>query len=131
MKSILISEIFGPTIQGEGSLVGRPTVFVRTGSCDYRCSWCDTLYAVLPQHKGDWTPHTSEEVLSQVEGLTGGFPILITVSGGNPALQPLDGLLDLGHQRGHTFALETQGSRPQEWFSKLDHLVLSPKPPSS
>lgn len=131
MKSILISEIFGPTIQGEGSLVGRPTVFVRTGSCDYRCSWCDTLYAVLPEHKGDWTPRTAEEVLAQVEALTGGFPILITVSGGNPALQPLDGLLDLGHQRGHKFALETQGSRPQEWFSKLDHLVLSPKPPSS
>jgi 7-carboxy-7-deazaguanine synthase len=131
MKSILISEIFGPTIQGEGALVGRPTVFVRTGGCDFRCSWCDTLYAVLPEHKGDWTPRSAEEVLAQVEELTSGFPILITLSGGNPALQPLEALLDLGHERGHSFALETQGSRPQSWFSKLDHLVLSPKPPSS
>jgi 7-carboxy-7-deazaguanine synthase len=30
-ENILISEIFGPTVQGEGPLVGRPTVFVRTG----------------------------------------------------------------------------------------------------
>jgi 7-carboxy-7-deazaguanine synthase len=43
---IRISEIFGPTIQGEGVLIGLPTVFVRTGGCDYRCSWCDSLHAV-------------------------------------------------------------------------------------
>jgi 7-carboxy-7-deazaguanine synthase len=131
MKPILISEIFGPTIQGEGSLVGRPTVFVRTGGCDFRCSWCDTLYAVLPEYKGDWVPRSPAEILAQVETLSGNFPILITLSGGNPALQPLEPLLDLGHERGHSFAMETQGSRPQGWFSKLDHLVLSPKPPSS
>ena len=131
MKSILISEIFGPTIQGEGSLIGRPTVFVRSGGCDFRCNWCDTLYAVLPEHKADWTPQSPAQIIAQVEKLSGGFPILITVSGGNPALQPLEPLLDLGHARGHTFALETQASRPQSWFSKLDHLVLSPKPPSS
>ena len=33
---IRVSEIFGPTIQGEGVLIGLPTVFVRTGGCDYR-----------------------------------------------------------------------------------------------
>ncbi len=131
MQSILISEIFGPTIQGEGSLIGCPTVFVRTGGCDFRCAWCDTLYAVLPEFKGDWTPQPPDAIVAGVEKLSGGFPILITVSGGNPALQPLDALLDLGHARGHTFALETQASRPQPWFSKLDFLVLSPKPPSS
>lgn len=131
IKPILISEIFGPTIQGEGSLVGRATVFVRTGGCDYRCSWCDTLYAVLPQFKGDWTPRSPQEIMAEVERLSGGHPILITLSGGNPALQPLGPLLEMGHERGHSFALETQASRPQEWFSQLDHLVLSPKPPSS
>lgn len=131
MKPILISEIFGPTIQGEGSLVGRVTVFVRTGGCDYRCSWCDTLYAVLPQHKEDWSGRTPNDILQEVERLSGGHPILITLSGGNPALQPLEPLLDLGHEHGHSFALETQGSRAHSWFSKLDFLVLSPKPPSS
>ena len=130
-STILISEIFGPTIQGEGALIGRPTVFVRTGGCDFRCSFCDTLYAVLPEHKNDWTKMDALTILSEVEKLSGGAPILITLSGGNPALQPLEELLTLGHKRGHTFALETQASKAPDWLSQLDHLVLSPKPPSS
>ncbi len=129
--SILISEIFGPTIQGEGALIGRPTVFVRTGGCDFRCSWCDTLYAVLPQHKGDWAKMDAPAILGEIERLSGGAPILVTLSGGNPALQPLRELLDIGHARGHTFALETQGTKASEWLNQLDYLVLSPKPPSS
>ncbi|HEX8236920.1 MAG TPA: 7-carboxy-7-deazaguanine synthase QueE [Abditibacteriaceae bacterium] len=130
MKPILISEIFGPTIQGEGALVGKPTVFVRTGGCDYRCSWCDTLYAVLPEHRGEWLKMSAEEILQRVHELSGG-PILVTLSGGNPALQPLEPLLDLGRERGFSFAMETQGSTAKEWFARLDYLVLSPKPPSS
>ena len=130
MKTILISEIFGPVIQGEGALIGRPTVFVRTGGCDYRCDWCDTLYAVLPQHKNEWTPMGADRILDEVEKISPS-PILITLSGGNPALQPLEELLDLGHGRGYKFGMETQGSVCKSWFAKLDYLVLSPKPPSS
>ena len=43
-----VIEVFGPTIQGEGAEAGLPTHFVRFGGCDYRCSWCDTMYAVDP-----------------------------------------------------------------------------------
>ena len=50
---IRISEIFGPTIQGEGALIGQPTVFVRTGGCDYRCAWCDSLHAVDSRFRAD------------------------------------------------------------------------------
>jgi 7-carboxy-7-deazaguanine synthase len=131
MTDILISEIFGPTIQGEGALVGKPTVFVRTGGCDYRCDWCDTLYAVLPQHRGEWQKMNATAILQRVSELSGGHPILVTLSGGNPALQPLEPLLDAGGKAGFSFALETQGSVAKPWFAKLDHLVLSPKPPSS
>ena len=131
MRDILVSEIFGPTIQGEGALVGRPTVFVRTGGCDFKCSWCDTLYAVLPEHKNDWTPMSAPAIFEEVARLSNEKPILVTLSGGNPAVQPLEPLLDLGHARGFTFALETQGTVAPSWFCKLDYLVLSPKPPSS
>ncbi|MBV9468132.1 MAG: 4Fe-4S cluster-binding domain-containing protein, partial [Abitibacteriaceae bacterium] len=93
-KKILVNEIFGPTIQGEGALIGKPTIFVRTGSCDYRCHWCDTLYAVLPEYRHEWTPMTAEAILEEVARLSAGHPILITISGGNPALQPLEPLLD-------------------------------------
>jgi 7-carboxy-7-deazaguanine synthase len=131
MTRILVSEIFGPTVQGEGPLIGQPSVFVRTGGCDYRCSWCDTLYAVLPQYRDEWTLMTPADIMVRVNELAGGQGVLITLSGGNPALQPFASLFALGRVHGHGFALETQGSMPQPWFADLDWLILSPKPPSS
>lgn len=41
---MFISEIFH-SIQGEGVNAGKPAVFVRLGSCNLRCRWCDTKYA--------------------------------------------------------------------------------------
>lgn len=128
---IRVSEIFGPTIQGEGVLIGLPTVFVRTGGCDYRCSWCDSLHAVDSRFRGDWAPMTTDAVWAEVIRLSGGKPVTVSLSGGNPAIQPLGDLIHLGHAHGYRFGLETQGSIAKSWFADLDHLVLSPKPPSS
>jgi 7-cyano-7-deazaguanosine (preQ0) biosynthesis protein QueE len=88
-EQIRISEIFGPTIQGEGPLIGRPTVFVRTAGCDYRCAWCDTLYAVLPDYHDEWTYMTESEILARVNELAAKQGVLISLSGGNPALNRL------------------------------------------
>ena len=130
-ETIRISEIFGPTIQGEGALIGQPTVFVRTGGCDYRCAWCDTLHAVDSEFRHEWKPMNAEEIMAEVEKLSGGKPLMVSLSGGNPAIQPLKPLIDLGHKKNYRFALETQGSIAQDWFANLDVLTLSPKPPSS
>jgi len=130
-NTIPISEIFGPTVQGEGRQIGLPTVFVRTGGCDFRCNWCDTLYAVLPEHRHDWAPMSATAILDEIDRLTEQRPILVTLSGGNPAIHDLSELLQFGHERGHTFTMETQGSIAREWFAELDQLTLSPKPPSS
>jgi len=126
-----IAEIFGPTIQGEGSLIGEPTVFVRAGGCDYRCSWCDSLHAVDSAFRAEWTPMTSEEVWAEVKHLSGDTPLVISLSGGNPAIQDFSSLIELGKAESYRFACETQGSVAREWFRDLDTLVLSPKPPSS
>ncbi|NVK19535.1 MAG: 7-carboxy-7-deazaguanine synthase QueE [Methylocystaceae bacterium] len=128
---IQLSEIFGPTIQGEGSQIGRPTLFVRTAGCDYRCSWCDTLYAVDTTHRDSWYKATAEEIMAEVERLSDHTPMMVTLSGGNPAMYDLSYLIDMGHAKGYQFSMETQGSLPRKWFSKLDVLTLSPKPPSS
>ena len=128
---IRVSEIFGPTIQGEGVLIGLPTVFVRTGGCDYRCSWCDSLHAVDSEYRDQWLPMTVDGIWAEVTRLSGGKPLMVSLSGGNPAIQPLGGLIAHGHQQGYKFALETQGSVAKEWFADLDVLVLSPKPPSA
>lgn len=129
--TIRISEIFGPTIQGEGALIGQPTVFVRTGGCDYRCSWCDTLYAVESKYRHDWTPMSAENIMDEVKRLSNNKPLTISLSGGNPATQDCSELITLGHKDDYKFALETQGSIAQDWFKDLDILTLSPKPPSS
>jgi 7-carboxy-7-deazaguanine synthase len=128
---VRVSEIFGPTIHGEGALIGQPTVFVRTGGCDYRCSWCDSLHAVDSRFRADWQPMTTSEILAKVNVLSGGTPLMVSLSGGNPAIQPLGPLIQQGRAEGYRFALETQGSVSRSWFADLDVLVLSPKPPSS
>ncbi len=130
-KPIQLSEIFGPTIQGEGAQMGRPTIFVRTAGCDFRCSWCDTMYAVDTDHAKDWRKVTANDIMAEIERLSRHTPMSVTLSGGNPAMQPLEDLLDLGRDKGYSFSMETQGSLCRDWFSKLDHLTLSPKAPSS
>lgn len=129
--TIKISEIFGPTIQGEGALIGQPTVFVRTGGCDYRCTWCDTLHAVDSEYRHEWISMTTEEIMAKIGQISKNKPLMISLSGGNPAIQPLKPLINLGHEKDYKFALETQGSIAQDWFADLDILTLSPKPPSS
>jgi len=129
-NDIAVSEIFGPVLQGEGPVLGEPTVFVRTGGCDLRCEWCDSLHAVLPQHKGSWRSMVAEEIMEVVCRLAP-KPLLVTLSGGNPAMQPCGPLIDVGKAMGYWFCAETQGTIAPEWFAKLDVLVLSPKPPSS
>ena len=129
--TLRIVEIFGPTIQGEGALIGEPTVFVRAGGCDYRCSWCDSLHAVDSAYRDTWKPMSAEQVFAHVEELSGGQPLTISISGGNPAIQDFAPVIAMGKAKGYRFACETQGSISRPWFAELDTLVLSPKPPSS
>lgn len=129
--TLRISEIFGPTVQGEGALIGQPTVFVRSGGCDFRCSWCDSLHAVDSAYRHDWTAMETEAIWAEVQRLSGGRPLTVSLSGGNPAIQDFGPLIKHGVSRGYAFACETQGSIAKPWFSDLAILVLSPKPPSS
>lgn len=127
-----VAEVFGPTIQGEGAMIGAPTFFVRFGGCDFRCAWCDSPHAVLPQYRAQWERMSPPDVLGRLQRMGAKASSWITLSGGNPALQRLEPLLVLGHdQYGFRFAMETQGSVARPWFNLLDHLILSPKPPSA
>jgi len=131
-KRYPISEVFGPTMQGEGPLIGTKTYFVRFAGCDYDCSWCDTKYAVLPKYPG-WsrTMMTLQEIVVKLGALGIKSDEWITLSGGNPAL-----FVDMEFMRlGETYklAMETQGSKtmPDGVAGALDCLIISPKPPSS
>ncbi|MDH5182508.1 MAG: radical SAM protein [Gammaproteobacteria bacterium] len=133
-----IVEIFGPVVQGEGELAGLPTIFVRLGGCDYRCTQCDTMYAVdTARYKHQWQKLTAAEITNTVlaladKGMGQNRPINVTFSGGNPALFDLVELIDTlrAAPRKFTLSMETQGSVYPEWAALLDHICVSPKGPS-
>lgn len=149
-KKMPVMEVFGPTIQGEGMVIGRKTMFVRTGGCDYSCSWCDSAFTWNGEQKADMM--TAQEVWDklvevgtvQVETLTpeGPDPAFywptrnfqhVTISGGNPALigPAMAEFIEICRTHGVQVGLETQGTRWQDWFLEISDLTISPKPPSS
>jgi 7-carboxy-7-deazaguanine synthase len=72
-----VSEIF-TSLQGESTLAGLPTVFVRLTACDLRCNYCDAAHAFAGGQA-----MTIEGVLAEVKRsgisrvcLTGGEPLL-------------------------------------------------------
>lgn len=91
-----VSEVFGPTVQGEGPHLGRVCGFVRLMGCNLTCSWCDTPYTwdATRYDLASETTHLDVELLvHQVLGL--GVDLLV-VSGGEPLMhQRADGWAQL------------------------------------
>ncbi|WP_223700986.1 7-carboxy-7-deazaguanine synthase QueE [Sutcliffiella deserti] len=132
MKKIPVLEVFGPTVQGEGMVIGRKTMFVRTAGCDYQCSWCDSAFTWDGSSKDDIELLTAEEIWSRLVECGGKSFNHVTISGGNPALlKNMGELVRLLHNKNIKIAVETQGSKWQDWLVEVDDLTLSPKPPSS
>ena len=130
-RTFPILEVFGPVLQGEGRMIGAQTLFVRFGFCDYRCSWCDTLYAVEPEQvarEAEWLD--VEGIVARLDSLSRHTP-WVTLSGGNPAIHDLGALVERLHANGRTVAVETQGSVYRPWLEQCDVVTVSPKPPSS
>jgi 7-carboxy-7-deazaguanine synthase len=76
-----IAELFY-SIQGEGALLGMPSVFVRTSGCNLRCSWCDTPYT-------SWRPEGVDLTLDQILNEVRAHPARhVVVTGGEPMIQP-------------------------------------------
>lgn len=127
----VVTEIFGPTIQGEGSEAGKQSIFIRFGGCDYRCSMCDSMHAVDPNLLHIYgSKFTTSTIVSKVIALS----VLsnckhVIFSGGNPCIWDLTYLVDELHSLGFTIAVETQGTIYQEWLQKVNHITISPKSP--
>ncbi len=115
-----IAEIFY-SVQGEGSLIGVPSVFVRTSGCNLRCSWCDTPYT-------SWKPEgvemTVEEIVTQVSRFPAAAHVVLT--GGEPMIAP--GIVPLSHllrERGMHITIETAGTVFTD--AACDLMSISPK----
>ena len=97
-----ITEIFY-SLQGESTLVGFPTVFVRLTGCPLRCGYCDTEYAF---QGGEWM--TLDAIMEKLSGYQSRY---VTVTGGEPLAQKnclplLQALCDAGY----LVSLETSGA---------------------
>lgn len=110
---MIMSEIYS-CIQGEGQLVGTPSILVRTSTCNLRCKWgenfCDTPFS-------SWKPETTlrltpTQILEEVTKLNPQGKIKhIILSGGEPTIQPE--ITELLYKLGgyyHT-TIETNGTK--------------------
>ncbi len=112
-----VAELFY-SLQGEGCLSGRPTVFIRTTGCNLRCRYCDTAYA----YEGG-TPMTPDEILRALAQ----YPCrTCCVTGGEPLLQPdLETLISALVLNRYQVSIETNGSRPITPFIEDDPVMVS------
>jgi len=115
--TLIVSEIFGPTFQGEGASIGRHCVFLRLGGCNLHCRWCDTPYT------WDWTGRNGRaydprhelhrmNVTSVWESLRSLGSTSLVVSGGEPLLQQraLLPVLECASQAAWSIEIETAGT---------------------
>ena len=107
--------------------------FVRLGGCDFRCSWCDTMYAVDPATVRANARSADAPTRSSSESTRlAGAPDWVTLSGGNPALHELGPLVERSPARAATASRSRPRGRSGATGSRdVDRLTISPKPPSS
>ncbi|MGM0562964.1 MAG: 7-carboxy-7-deazaguanine synthase QueE [Pseudomonadota bacterium] len=118
-----ITEIFC-SLQGESTLSGLPTTFVRLTGCPLRCTYCDSEYAFFG---GEW--YSRDEVLDQV---TAFGAAQVCVTGGEPLAQRaclplLERLCDAGYR----VSLETAGALDIAGVDPRVTIVMDLKTPTS
>ncbi len=129
--TLAVSEVFGPTVQGEGPTLGRRAGFVRLGRCNLDCRWCDTPYT------WDWDRYdpavevTTTPVAQVVDRLDAMAVDRVVVTGGEPLLQQrrLVPLLAACRRRGWAVAVETNGTLAPdpEVVARVAAFNVSPK----
>ena len=114
-----ISETF-TSLQGEGTLAGLPSFFIRTSGCNLRCRWCDTPYA-------SWQPEGERRSVESLIGEAAEAGVgHVVVTGGEPLLQREIGTLTRGLAAvGRHITIETAGTVEPEFHCDL--LSVSPK----
>lgn len=129
-SNLVISEIFGPTVQGEGPDIGRRCGFVRLGRCNLACSWCDSAYT------WDWERYDASKELSthSVDAVVARLSTMaidtVVLTGGEPLLQQrrLVPLVEEFRRLRWKTHVETAGTIAWQHEAKLiDRWVVSPK----
>ena len=125
MEPLRVSEIFY-SVQGEGSTVGVPSVFVRFFGCNLRCKWCDTAYA--SRENGSFTETDVNVLVSCIKDF-GESVRNVVLTGGEPRFQselPLFTLTKQLKEIGCRIEMETNGTYRPGLF-EVDQYNVSPK----
>lgn len=120
VSTLKVSETFS-SVQGEGSLVGSASFFIRLDGCPLRCAWCDTPYA-LEGDAGRVVP------VDDLAALARDFRRVV-ITGGEPLAQDIGPLVDVLTPRHHV-TVETSGAIFAD-LPKVSLFSLSPKVGSS
>jgi 7-carboxy-7-deazaguanine synthase len=130
-NTISVSEMFGPTIQGEGKYQGRPCAFIRLGGCNLDCVWCDTPFTWDWEGKNGIAFDRKEELvevpLNEVIEYASNFTRIV-FSGGEPLIQkrPLKIITDTLNEH-HIIEIETNGTLSPEGLHEDIQFNVSPK----
>lgn len=106
------------TIQGEGDLLGEPSVFIRLAGCPVGCLGCDTNYTVSERVTD------TEIVLRALELRTNGTQ-WVWITGGEPTIHPIAPLLRQLESKGFKTAVATAGIN-DVWRLSPAFLSVSP-----
>lgn len=122
-----LSEVFGPTWQGEGPHTGLRTGFVRLGLCNLSCEWCDTPYT-WDSSRYDVAQECPDTSVSEIHRQLRGLDVeTVCLSGGEPLMHraKLEALL----VPAWTWHAETNGTiaPPDYWSQRVAHTSVSPK----
>lgn len=127
MTTLPVSEVFGPTFQGEGPYAGRRAAFVRLGLCNLSCSWCDTPYT-WDSTRYDVSAECPDTPISTIhDRLRVVGTDLVILSGGEPLIHRA--LLDQLMVSEWVWHAETNGTipPPDYWQAVVEHTTVSPK----
>jgi len=122
MRSYRINEIFC-SLQGEGVRAGTLNLFLRFSGCNESCAIethgfdCDTEFV-------SGRSLSAEKIVSELRD-THPTVSWIVLTGGEPALQLDEALIEVLHAAGYMLAIETNGSI--ELPPGLDWITVSPK----
>jgi organic radical activating enzyme len=131
--SLVVREVFGCTVQGEGPSTGRRCSFIRLGGCNLSCAWCDTPETWDASRFDLRQTLTRRPVREIMDRAMQGDPGMVVITGGEPLLhQNQDGwrsLLVVLLARGVEIEVETNGTvEPDEhtarWITRFN---VSPK----
>jgi organic radical activating enzyme len=84
--TLVVREVFGPTVQGEGPSCGRRCSFIRLGGCNLKCGWCDTPETWDASRFDLRQTLTRRRVADIVTRALDGDPAMVVITGGEPLL---------------------------------------------